>query len=450
MNRLLLIALGTRGDVQPAIALGRGLRDAGFGVTVLAGDDFGDWITAHGLVFAPSGIDMQALMRSPDGIAWAHARSPSEEIRRMRALFRSFGPTSARAILGAAADADILVGAFTADATATAVAEKLGKPYFTTALQPLHPTRSGAATSQPVLAGRDSVLNRLAGRLAEWFLFGVFEETVHAWRRELGLPPWTRRAYYDRLHAVPTLCGFSAHAVPRPPDWPAHKAVTGYWFLDDDDGWEPPTDLVAFLAAGPPPVYVGFGSMSDPDGAATGDLILRALRRQGLRAVLAQGWAGLGLGAAPASPSAAAPRRVDRDDVYVLPAAPHTWLFPRMAGVVHHGGAGTTGAAFRAGVPQLVIPHFADQPFWGRRTHALGVGVRPIARRDLTEPALARGLAALVGSPELASRAATLGTAIRAEDGVRNAVATFQRWLAEPGVGRRSARPDAPPGNVRG
>lgn len=299
MTRLLLIALGTRGDVQPAIALGCGLRDAGHGVALLAGDDFAEWVGAHGLAFVPSGIDMQALMRSPDGIAWAHARSPFEEIRRMRVLFQRFGPDSGRTILATAEEADALVGAFTADAFGMAVAEKLGKPYFTTALQPLHPTRSGAATLQPIFAGRESVLNRWSGRLTEWLLFGVFEPAVHAWRRELGLAPCTRRGYFDQLHAVPTLCGFSPHAVPRPRDWPDHKLVTGYWFLDDAVGWAPPNDLVDFLAAGPPPVYVGFGSMSDPDGAATGGLILRALRRQGLRAVLAQGWAGLGVASEP-------------------------------------------------------------------------------------------------------------------------------------------------------
>lgn len=442
MTRLLLIALGTRGDVQPAIALGLGLRDAGFAVTVLAGDDFADWVGAHGLAFVPSGIDMQALMQSPDGIAWAHARSPFEEIRRMRVLFRRFGVDSGRAILAAAEHVDALVGAFTADAIGMAAAEKLGKPYVTTALQPLHPTRSGAATSQPILAGRESVLNRWSGRLTEWLLFGVFETAVHAWRRELGLAPCTRRGYFDRLHAVPTLCGFSRHVVPRPRDWPDHKVVTGYWFLDDDGGWAPPADLVDFLAAGPPPVYVGFGSMSDPDGAATGGLILRALRRQGLRAVLAQGWAGLGVGSGPGSgrPAAAAA------DVFVVPAAPHTWLFPRMAGVVHHGGAGTAAAAFRAGVPQLVIPHFADQPFWGRRTRALGVGAPPIARRDLTEAALARGLGELVGTTALAERAADLGAAIRAEDGVGAAVACMGRWLAGWGDGRRSTRQAGPPG----
>lgn len=437
MTRLLLIALGTRGDVQPAAALGRGLRDAGHVVTVLAGDDFADLVGAHDLAFAPSGIDMQALMQSPDGIAWAHARSPFEEIRRMRLLFQRFGLDSGRAILAAAEGADALVGAFTADAFGLAVAEKLGKPYFTTALQPLHPTRSGAATSQPIFARRESVLNRWSGRLTEWLLFGVFETAVHAWRRELGLAPCTRRGYFDQLHAAPTLCGFSRHVVPRPRDWPDHKVVTGYWFLDEEVGWSPPADLVDFLAAGPPPVYVGFGSMSDPDGAATGGLILRALRRQGLRAVLAQGWAGLGVGSGsgPGSglPAAAAA------DVFVVPAAPHAWLFPRMAGVVHHGGAGTTAAAFRAGVPQLVIPHFADQPFWGRRTRELGVGARPIARRDLTEAALARGLADLVGTPALAERAADLGAAIRAEDGVGAAVAHLGRWLAERGMGRSSA-----------
>jgi UDP:flavonoid glycosyltransferase YjiC (YdhE family) len=209
---------------------------------------------------------------------------------------------------------------------------------------------------------------------------------------------------------MPVLYGFSPSVLPPPPDWSSEVHVTGYWFLDPPEDWTPPSRLVAFLEAGPPPLYIGFGSMGSRDPQKTSQLVLEALAPAKQRAVILSGWGGLETADLPAHAIA-------------VDSVPFSWLFPRCAAVVHHGGAGTTAAGLRAGVPSVVIPFFGDQPFWGRHVAELGVGPAPIPRRKLTAERLARTIEIAVGDAGMRRRAAELGTAIRAEDGVAQAVA---------------------------
>jgi len=204
--------------------------------------------------------------------------------------------------------------------------------------------------------------------------------------------------------------------IPPPTDWPDYIQVTGYWFLEPPTGWEPPSDLVKFLQAGPPPVYVGFGSMLSRKPEETADLILTALANTGQRAVLSSGWGGLKKENLP-------------ETVFMVGSIPHIWLFPRMAAVVHHGGAGTTGAGLHAGIPSIITPFFGDQPFWGHRVYELGVGPKPIPRQRLTVESLAEAIHAAVSDAAIRKNAAHLGKLIRAEDGVARAVAIIeQNW----------------------
>jgi UDP:flavonoid glycosyltransferase YjiC (YdhE family) len=208
---------------------------------------------------------------------------------------------------------------------------------------------------------------------------------------------------------MPYLYGYSPSVVPRPDDYPAWHHVSGYWFLDRDPSWSPPDTLVRFLEAGPKPISIGFGSMLGQDTEKLIDLAVRALQDSGQRAVLLGGWAVAGDLALP-------------DSIFHIDAVPHDWLFPRMAAVVHHGGSGTTAAGLRAGVPSIVVPFFGDQPYWGRRVHALGVGPRPIQRKSLTVSKLAEAITMAVEDEGLRQNAAELGERIQAEDGVQSAV----------------------------
>jgi UDP:flavonoid glycosyltransferase YjiC (YdhE family) len=236
----------------------------------------------------------------------------------------------------------------------------------------------------------------------------------------LGPPP-------SFINGIPALFGFSTAVVPKPPDWGEHHHVTGYWFLDHAPDWQPPPDLVDFLESGPAPVCVGFGSMRHPAAEEATDLVLLALERTGQRGVLLTGWGGL-------------TRVRSSERVFAVESVPHDWLFPRVAAVVHHGGAGTTAAACRAGIPSVIIPFMADQPFWGRRLHDLGVAPAPIPLDQLSAERLADALDVVLTDADLAARATALGERIRSEDSVGRAVEILQEHF----VGRPQARAGRP------
>jgi sterol 3beta-glucosyltransferase len=210
------------------------------------------------------------------------------------------------------------------------------------------------------------------------------------------------------------LYGFSPQVIPRPSDWPESIYVTGYWFLEQPAEWVPPSDLVHFLQAGPPPIYVGFGSMSSNKAQENTAIVVQSLSRSGQRGVLASGWGGLKTTTLP-------------ETVFMVGSIPHSWLFPQMAAVVHHGGAGTTAAGLAAGIPSILTPYFGDQPFWGRRVYELGVGPRPIPHRQLTSERLAEAIRIAVHDEAVRINATRLGERIRAENGIAKAVAVIEQ-----------------------
>jgi UDP:flavonoid glycosyltransferase YjiC (YdhE family) len=199
--------------------------------------------------------------------------------------------------------------------------------------------------------------------------------------------------------------GFSPSVIPKPADWGKNIQVTGYWFLDSESDWTPPTTLETFLQNGSPPLYIGFGSMTNRKPEETTDLVIQALAHTRQRAIIASGWSGMSKANLP-------------DTVFMVESIPHAWLFPRVAAVVHHGGAGTTAAGLRAGIPSIITPFFGDQPFWGQRVADLGVGTQPIPRKKLTVDLLAQAIQTVVTDQPMRQRAAELGTHIRAEDGI--------------------------------
>ncbi|HEY5793545.1 MAG TPA: glycosyltransferase, partial [Bosea sp. (in: a-proteobacteria)] len=253
----------------------------------------------------------------------------------------------------------------------------------------------------------------LSLRAADW----LFGRQIGNWRQNvLGLP--ARR----ESRAAGVVYGYSRHVVPVPSDWAKDIMVSGYWFLDSVD-WQPDDALAAFLDAGDPPVYVGFGSMPGLDPERMTACVIEALAKVGKRGLIATGGGAL---AAPAMPG----------KVHVIDAAPHDRLLLRVSATLHHGGAGTTGASLRAGKPTVICPFFGDQPFWGRRVAALGAGPPPLDRRKLTPDSLAAAIAA-TDRPEMRRRAAAIGAAIQAEDGVAAAVRFIEERVAA--VGRRTA-----------
>lgn len=403
--RITIFALGSRGDVQPYLALGVGLRRAGHEVRLASHENFGTAARGAGLDFRPLRGDVRALMEQPELRALLDRGDFLAIQRHAAAAAREAAPHWAREGLAAARDAELVLTGLGGLNVARAVAEKRRLPLIEAHVVPLTPTRAFPAPLVPAFVGRlGGAANRASYRFARQAVALGTRAGAAELRGELGLPRRARPT--PGLPPAPLLYGISPAVLPRPRDWPGHVHLTGFWFLPEED-WTPPPGVRAFLDGGPPPVALGFGSMGLRDPAATTALVLDALARTGARAVLLGGWGGLARGDLP-------------PHVFAASALPHSWLFPRVAAAVHHGGAGTTAAALRAGVPGVVVPFFGDQPFWGERVRVLGAGPAPLPQRRLTAGALA---AALLRAREtgMRERAAHLGRQIRAEDGLAGA-----------------------------
>ena len=423
--RILILTLGSRGDVQPYAALGAALKARGHDVTLATGQGFEDMIEAQGLAAAPLTDDVRQMIQTPEMQkalrtfsgkvqAWRASKGMyRRQLDEMWAVARDVRP-------------DILVYHHPKGLAAQHIAEALGIIAIPTALIPAYiPT---AAFPSPGLALPDlgGFGNRMSHRLVVGLMSRLILGQIVAWRRDsLGLTTRPPRDLFagHRPDGRPVLRlhGFSRHLVPPPGDWDAAEEVTGYWFSSPPSDWQPPEGLARFLETGPPPVYVGFGSMPAEDAERLTRTILEALELAARRAVLATGWGGL---------AASAVRQSNTERVHVLDAVPHGWLFPRCSAVVHHGGAGTTHEGLRWGRPSILCPVFGDQPFWGRQVLAAGAGPPPLPQKRLTAAALAEALAA-TEDPALRARAAALGEALRDEPGAAGAAAAIDRIAAE-------------------
>ena len=396
--------MGTRGDVQPYVALGLGLQRVGHDVTLGTTPDFRSLAEDSGLPCITTQQDLRGML--------AHYRNARAARWGFFRMILEVTPA-----LATGAEALIYSAAFLL--SAPHVIEHLGIPALPTALQPfLTPTRTFPVVGMPALpfGGR---YNRLTYVLAEAFVTLLLRGRINRWRTQtLGLPRYQGPGLFSALRqsGTPTLYGFSSTVLSKPPDWGAHVHVTGYWFLPAQE-WQPPETLRRFLASGPAPVYIGFGSIAYPNPSRLMQTILEAIQHAKVRAIVASGWSGLQPDDLP-------------DNVLLIDSAPHDWLFPRVAAAVHHGGAGTVAASLRAGLPTLVIPFMADQPTWGRRVHALGAGPPPIPAARLSGIGLAQALRQMLDDEAMRQRAQAVGTAIRAEDGVASAVQVISKWVA--------------------
>ena len=415
--KITIAALGTRGDVQPMIALGKGLQAAGHEITLIAGSNFEAWVRSYGFDFLPS-LDMEALMKSPEGIAWVEEPNAFRQLGHMKALLKPHGAEMIAPIIEQARNAELLISGFVSEPFVQSASEKFGIPQIKTSLQPYRPTVSSWASMSAVVKG-NSNLNRWFGKLGERLIWDVAADPVNNMRATLGLPPHNTASYSRAVSQLPTLYGFSRYVVPPAVDWTERDQIAGYWFLDEQQNWQPPEALARFLESGSPPIYVGFGSMSSSSPQQTIELVTTALKQAGQRGIIAAGWSG-------------AQVQSGSDHVYIIDKAPHDWLFERVAGIVHHGGSGTTGAALRSGKPSLIIPHMSDQPYWAKRVYELGVGAKPIPRARLTADNLAAGIKTLLIDGDMQRTAAELSTKIRAENGVENAVRIITGWIEKP------------------
>ncbi|MEE2570490.1 glycosyltransferase [Pseudarthrobacter sp. J64] len=419
----LIMSFGTRGDIQPYAAFAGALARAGHNVTLAIPEGFADLLPTNGpgtVTHWPAGSTMLRLLQD----VLPQLSGPRDALRTLGVMTSAMRELNAECWSAAQATRPDVVVYHPKRLAGPHIAEALGVPGVFSLPLPLYtPTRAypvpffGGASFGAWGNRASYAFRRVAGTM--------YGGMISDFRREVGLGHLSRLA--DPLKnpdgsPVHILYPYSRHVVPVPGDYPPSAHVTGYWFLDHDAGWEPPSRLVDFLAAGDPPVYIGFGSMGFGKGAdQRREAVLAALRVHGLRGIVATGWGGI------------APGEAEADDVLVLEGVPHEWLFPRVAAVVHHGGAGSTAAGIRAGRPTLIVPFLGDQPFWGARAHRLGVGPAPLPARQLGT-GLAERLGNLVHTGSYASRAQEVGAAVRTEDGLGTGVRVLEQIT---GVGTR-------------
>lgn len=415
-KRIAMATLGTQGDIQPYVALARAMKAQGYSVVLGTTDDFEPMVTGYGIEFWSLGPSMQDFVKQSQ---FERAMNQNLLVNAPSLLRQGqkIVDRAARSAWDMAQGADCIIlnmnTSFSID-----IAEALDIPAIVAALQPLNST-----SEFPLCIYYGPSFGKTINRLTystmtvQQIYYNLPRNKL---RRELmNLGPRRNGGFFKDTDGTPlwTLNAYSEIVSPRPRDWPKTSIVTGYWMLPDNSGWQPSEEFKTFLENGPPPIYVGFGSM--PFGADRNTDILReALNMWNGRVVVGRGWGGI------------KPDDLPPDRVYVIDRAPHDQLFKYVKAVVHHGGAGTTAAGLHLGRPTFIVPQMVDQPYWGGRVHELGCGPKPVRRRKLTAEALADALTQLDTNESYARNAERIGEQLRAEDGAGKAIKVIERVMA--------------------
>lgn len=415
-----VLAAGTRGDAQPPAMLCRELARRGHEVRFIAHHEFADMVEGSDISLKPLPGDLKTEFLAPDAQKFfAEGGNPLTFLRWFYDVAKKFAAQMTPLVTEYTGSSDIIVGTGLLD-------------YYSNIMARVHKTKAAHAYMQPAVPTREfpcalfSVppfdmpgwANKLEARLyfeTAWLGARPIAKVAH---NMLGLPPpsWRVPILEELLRGQPFLMAYSEAFLPRPKDWPAHVEVTGFWFRDTPASWQPPEDLVRFIKAGPPPIYAGFGSMVMKDPQATVNAVLEAVTKNNARAVIAEGWSGYKPNKLPSH-------------IFAVDAVPHDWLLPQMAASVHHGGAGTTGASLRAGIPQIVVPFVGDQFFWGRQVEKRGVGPRRIPHKSLTPANLGDAIALALNDRAMRKRGFDMGERVRAENGLKHAADIIEERL---------------------
>ncbi len=409
-----ILTFGSRGDIQPFLPLSLGLMSRGHNVILAAPARFKSLVEEHGITFFPLAGDPEELSRRLNDAGHNFFKL----VKELMSHAVDIGAEMMRQTDEACRDADLIIHTFAHAVGAHTLAREKNIPDIHIQTFPMFtPTGDYPNISLPNLGNR--FLNRMTHttslKITELTSSLGFEQV----RRRAGLP---KRKLYSPFRdsplrlRTPILCAWSPSLIPPSSDWSPRVHVTGYYFFPHDDSYTPPNELREFLEAGKPPVCVSFGSMVNKNAEKVDEVICEALRQTNNRGIILSGWGSV--------------KRESTSDLLYLESAPHDWLLPKCKILIHHGGAGTTSAALRAGIPQVVVPFMADQPFWGSRVHAVGVAPKPIRVSQLS---VGRLVSAIVEaeSKNILERTQLTGQMIRSEDGVANAVAWIESYVRQ-------------------
>ena len=432
--RITILTIGSRGDVEPCVALGLGLQEAGCDVKIASHSTFKDLIEGRGFAFAPLSVDPRAVVESL-------ARSGGSATGIMKGFRQVVEPALYEAANEAAEAAEDADGLLISSAAFLGydVADARNLPAAGLAMSPLiAPTSHFPNALMPANIGLQSgslrtigaLYNRTTHLAAGQLLWQPFRKTINRIRSEVFslkphpfLGPLFDPGSDDRLQ----LYAWSKELLPEPPDWGGHRRVTGYWFLNGEESWKPPEELVRFLEDGPPPVCMGFGSSYIENAAQIADVFAETLDSMGQRGILLGGWGDL-RGKNP------------HHNVMEIEEAPYDWLLPQTRGFIHHGSTGATHAALRAKIPAVAVPSYGDQLLWGHLLSKAGAAPSPIHRRRLSAERLARAVSRIIIDPGLRESAKDLGEKVARENGVKSAVdLVIENFLPEESRGNVGA-----------
>ncbi len=412
-----ILTYGSRGDVQPYLALAVGLQREGHAVQLAAPYRFKGFVNSFGVKFIPLAGDPEVISARLNDAG----SNPLGMFRAMSDYVFSIADQVVQQILASCDKADLIVHSFLFTTGGHSLARKLHVPDLSVQTFPVFaPTRYFPPVAMPGLPPG------IISTFFHWLITQVFWHGGNLGFK--SLPKSTREAIDMDLFwpfkpgstrgITPLVFAFSPTVIPRPNDWYAgHLHIPGYLFLEKLESYQPPLKLTDFLAEGKPPMCVTFGSTVHSNPEEVYRSVLEAILRTDNRAIILSGWSDLESMTIP-------------EDVLVMEAAPHEWLLPQCKAVIHHGGAGTTAAGLRSGIPNLVVPSASDQPFWGARVHAIGAGPRPISARKLTGEKLTRALLELE-EDAIRDTAQAVGRKIRGEDGVGNLVRLIESHVKD-------------------
>ncbi len=410
--RIVILAFGTWGDIRPNVLIGQALQERGYEVIVIASIGFEDWVKSHHLNYIPLSVNVQDVIDklSTDTLNFFQAYKAIRELL-APAMFQLGVEVS-----DVLQDGDVFLTHESGVSILSGVIESRKIKTIRVNFQPLHPTQAFPSPGVPKFPDwlpMQSTLNKLTYNIiirTQWSLLGSRGNELR--KKHLNMKKMKWKQYLKMIDGMPAVTCVSQHVIPRPFDWHENYHMTGFLF-DHEDSWTPPIELSDFINTGDAPIYIGFGSMGDPNPEKTTRTLLEAIKLSGQRAIILSGWAGIGSANIP-------------DNVYILKYAPHSWLFPHMLAIVHHGGAGTTAAALRSGIPSIIVPHNGDQPFWGNHVYQLGAGAKTIPRNQLTAENLSTAIHEVISSQSMRETAQAIGVRIRSEDSIQNALSVIE------------------------
>lgn len=420
---IFIVTVGSRGDVQPYIALGKGLNKSGHSVTICTCSSFESFIIDHDLNYGYMNDDFIKLVDSEAGRkAMENGGNLFSLVKTMVTLLKDSKALTIEMLKDSwnaakAVQPDIII--FHPKAMAGShIAEKLDIPALIAVPIPLIvPTAESVAIGFPNLK-LGSWYNKFSYNLLHRG-YHIYDDVINDFRQNIlgigKIPKSTSPIQMADGKAIPVLHGYSEVISPRPKDWISTSYITGYWFLEQKDNWEANIELQKFLAAGEKPIYIGFGSMAGRNPKRITNIVINALQKAKVRGIIATGWGGLDVENLP-------------DTIFKIDKVPHSWLFSRVSAVVHHGGAGTTSAGLLAGKPTIVCPFLIDQFYWGERVYNLGVGSKPIPQKKLTVEKLTEAILEVTTNQTIQQKAENLSRKIAEEDGIRNAIAIIESF----------------------